>query len=147
MRTIAVLASVALMMPGPAWADSVTHDLRLLAQDRQTDCIRGRCVPACVLTAKLTNLGRASPSIDVALLYRPKARSEPEAQMSFSFPALGTQKSATTVDDAPSTCRRLTISKVEVTCPEARDRCPGFFYVQVPQLAAPQLRRQKVEGR
>ena len=127
------------MLPSPAWADAATHQLRLTARDVGSQC---------VLSGTLTNMQqRSSPKLEVALVYSPTRSGEPEAQMTLTFDPLASGAHYSTTDHAPFRCARVRISKVEVTCPEARDRCPGFFYVQVPALRAPRLAAHKVEGR
>lgn len=136
---IAALSTfLATALPTPALADAATHQLRLTARNVGSQC---------VVSGTLTNLRRASPPLEIALVYSPTRNGEPEAQMTLSFPKLATGTRESTVDHAPFRCSRVTVRKVEVTCPEARDRCPGFFYVQVPALRAPRLAAQKVEGR
>lgn len=83
----------------------------------------------------------------MAFVYSPTRSGEPEAQMTLTFEPLASGAKDSTTDHAPFWCARVRISKVEVSCPEARDRCPGFFYIQVPALRVPRLAAQKVEGR
>ena len=140
MRLLAALSMlIAAVLPSPAWADAATHQLRLSARDIGSQC---------VLSGTLTNIQqRSSPRLEVALVYSPTRSGEPEAQMTLTFDPLASGARDSTTDHAPFRCARVRISKVEVTCPDARDRCPGFFYVQVPALRAPRLTAQKVEGR
>lgn len=135
---VALSAILLASTSSPAHADAATHLLRLSAHDFDGQC---------VMTGTLTNLRGPSVKIQIAFVYSPTRTQEPEAQMTMLFQDLATGVSYTTTDHSSFRCSRITVSKVEVICPEERDRCPGFYYIQIPELKAPPLAAQKVEGR
>jgi hypothetical protein len=46
------------------------------------------------------------------------------------------------------TCEELVIDKIEVKCPEEADgKCPGFYYVEIPDVKVPLIHHQKIEGK
>jgi hypothetical protein len=135
---VALSAILMALTSSPAHADAATHLLRLSAYNFDGQC---------VMTGTLTNLRGPSTKIQIAFVYSPTRTEEPEAQMTMLFQELATGVSDTTTDHAPFRCSQITLSKVEVVCPDERDRCPGFYYIQIPELKAPRLAAQKVEGR
>jgi hypothetical protein len=57
----------------------------------------------------------------------------------------GTDK---TLDEARgASCEDLAIEEIEVNCPEETDdKCPGFYYVDIPETKSPMIAHQKIEA-
>lgn len=147
-RSLTVLiTAMGMVLPVPAWADAATHTLVFTSvRDEPPGCAGPSCAPRCLIRASLTNHRRASPPITVRLVYPSGPRPEPEAELALEFPAVainGVQRASV---ETNRRCANLRVNKVEAFCPEARDRCPGFFYIQVPDVPRLGLRRQKVEA-
>ena len=145
--TVAVLALI-VVSPSPAWADAATHTLTFVSiSDVRERCDGGRCQSVCSIRASLANSRRRSPPLTVRLIFPSGSKPEPETELDLRFPAIPTGGSAQASARGGLPCGRTRVSKIEAFCPDSRDHCPGFFYLQVPDESRLRLRRQKVEAR
>ncbi|MDQ0458280.1 hypothetical protein [Rhizobium paknamense] len=146
-----VVALLCAVVPTFALADAATHEItmRLDTLDK-TDCGGGSCVPACMIkaTLKVTERGPAnSVPINVYLWYRNKNVENEERAISLSFDGLKKGEISEITDHVPGhQCREVKIDRVTVEC-TGEDRCPGFYYVQIPETPTFGLPAQKVEGK
>lgn len=66
-----------------------------------------------------------------------------------SFDELRVGNSSTSKSWIPGrACKSVKVQKVVVVCPMERDqRCPGFYYIQIPEVSVVGIKRQKVEAK
>lgn len=147
------VAMLAGWLPGQAHADGATHDLRLSVETLpQTDCGSDGCVPACSVkgTLALTEAGpEKSVMVDIQFWYKSDHTDAGEGAVSLQFEELGLGQTRSTLAEAPGyACEDVKIIRIVVECPmETDSRCPGFYYVQIPEVKLLGIKKQKIEGK
>jgi hypothetical protein len=133
-------------MPSFAAADAATHVFKIVRATSGGSVAKHNNY--CQVYATLTNRTVRAPSpLLISLKFR-HPRTHSETAMQFNYPALRRGQSARTTDHVEGvSCQELRVRSVAAQCPEARDRCPGFNYIQILPNRAPSVNRQKVEAK
>ncbi|KQU08034.1 hypothetical protein [Rhizobium sp. Leaf453] len=145
-----------------ASADATTTyalSVRMETLDK-TDCGNGGndCVPACMVHARLDLLQSGittSVPIQIAFWHKVEETQEdgeievverPAAQLMFNESQSG--KYSETADHTPRfECKDIAVSRISVECPlVSDDRCPGLFYVQIPDIKSWGVKEQIVQA-
>lgn len=147
------VAILSLSVPGYAFADAATHDLKLSVTTLpETDCGSDGCVPACSVkgTLALTTAGPdKSVMVDVQFWYKSDHTDAGEGAISLQFEEPGPGEMKSTQAEAPGyACKDVKIIRTVVECPMETDaKCPGFYYVQIPEVKELGIKAQKIEGK
>lgn len=147
-----ILAALAVgLMPCSAFADAATHELKLRLETLpKTDCDGdGSCVPACMVYADIEtakNGPKETRPLQVQFWYTSKNTGD-ETAITLSFDGIRQNELLSTTGHAPGhACNEVKVQKVSIECRD-EDRCPGFYYVQIPVVEEFGLEKQKVEAK
>ncbi|GAC1043891.1 hypothetical protein [Rhizobium sp. No.120] len=163
-RSVPYATMLLLFSAQASFADSATHQLSLVTSSIEGDCGGGTCTPMCSFKAQLKNIGhRTSRPIAIYLHYPlddlgkktdvaggdEEDVAEHRSMVALYFRELKAGATDNIRDEARrKTCEELVIDKIEVTCPEEKDgKCPGFYYIEIPEVKVPSIKHQKIEGK
>ncbi|NNH84494.1 hypothetical protein HLH89_26180 [Rhizobium laguerreae] len=139
--------------PKASLADAATHQLSIKTKDYiKADCGNGTCTSECSLEAKLRPLKygpKQTTPIEVQIWYKTDRVENGEAAISLQFEKIAKGQVSTARGQAPGyACKQIEVKRVVVECFENEgQKCPGFYYLQVPSVPSLNLKSQKVEGK
>ncbi|RWQ31930.1 MAG: hypothetical protein EOS21_31400 [Mesorhizobium sp.] len=87
--------------------------------------------------------------IEINLWYESDHVDIGESALSLEFAQLAGGRHKSVRNEVPGlSCRELRVKRIEVLCPEERDgKCPGFYYVAIPDYPRLGIKKQKIEGK
>jgi len=152
----ATITALSILISAPfsfALADAATHSLSIKTIEYdKVDCGGGTCSSECAVVGKLkmTRFGpEKSAPIEVQIWYKTNHVDSGESSITLTFDELSKGKVAEARGQAPGyKCRQVVVKRIAVECPLAtNDRCPGFYYVQIPDMPLLKIKAQKIEGK
>lgn len=149
-----VCVAAAFCFSEQAFADAATHNLTVTTETYpKTDCdAKGACVPECSVKGalRITKFGpKMSVPIDIQIWYKTDHVDTGEAAISLTFEDLVKGKKLKSQGQAPGyACKDVEVKRIVVECSTQVDqKCPGFYYVQIPNIPELKIKRQKIEGK
>ncbi|TAX63556.1 hypothetical protein ELI00_37050 [Rhizobium ruizarguesonis] len=157
---LACATGTLMLRTGASFADAATHELSLVTSSIEGDCGGGSCTPMCSFKAELKNVGHGTSRPIAVYFHYPMDKQAKDmgadqdgeknrSTVALFFSELKPGATDKTLDDARgASCEDLAIDEIEVNCPEETDdKCPGFYYVDIPVTKSPMIAHQKIEGK